>query len=543
MPDPSPHSSYPQANGESYLELEPQVGEDFESESLLDLLVLEANIAADTLRDGRDAPSPSAASQRLAEFSNGQLSTEQALRLWVGDFKSQIAETDYASWKQQAALRLTYHVAEIDRLISEQLNEVLHHARFQALEASWRGLRMLVDSASAEGTRQVRVRVLNVSWREVQRDFERASEFDNSTIFRKVYEEEFGTPGGTPYSMLVGDYEVHPRPTAAHPYDDMATLGHLAGVAAAAFCPFVCGASPSLFGVDNFVDLQHTQDLGRGFLLPEFVKWRSLRKQEDARFVGLAMPRVVMRKPYEIEDTRGFCFQEDVAVGHLGNYLWGNAAYAWAGVLIRTFAQSGWLADIRGTERNHVGGGLVTDLPSISFNTDRDGVGLRSSTDLVVTDQQESALAKLGFLPLCQCHDTPYAAFYSSQSIQEPAAYDDEVATANANISSMLQYMLCVSRFAHYLKVIARDVIGSATEPDEMEGVLDAWIKQYVTPDDSAKPEVKARRPLRKAEVTVSRDPGRPGSFQCTFSLLPHYQLDDLSASIRLQTTMSNRDK
>jgi type VI secretion system ImpC/EvpB family protein len=538
MPEPLPHVAFQSGNEETLFENESL------ADSLLDVVVsASASASNPASADIPKANHRSRLGELLDQFIRGELSTEQALRLCFGDFKSRIATQGWAEWKRFATLQLTHEIAEIDRLVGEQLNAVLHHSRFQALEASWRGLSMLISSSTAAATRQVQVKLLNVSWKEVQRDFERASDFDNSNIFQKVYEDEFGSPGGKPFGLLIGDYEIHPRPTAEHPYDDIATLGHMAGVAAAAFCPFVCSASPSLFGVDSFVDLQHTQDLGRGFLLPEFVKWRSLRKLDDARFIGLALPHVLMREPYKLEDTQGFCFKEDVAANHLEKYLWGNAAYAWAGVLMRTFAQSGWLADIRGTERNRESGGIVANLPSVSFGTDRPGIALRSSTDLVVTDAQETSFSRLGFLPLCQCHDTELAAFYGSQSIQEATAYDSPVATANANISTMLQYMLCVSRFAHYLKVIARDVVGSATEPDDMQATLDTWIKQYVTPDDSAKPEVKARRPLRQAEVSVVRDPGRPGSFQCTFSLLPHYQLDELSAAIRLQTTLDNRDK
>lgn len=478
----------------------------------------------------------------ISSFIDGTLPDADAINFWFGNIREQVSQQGFAQWKLSAEQRLVREIAEIDHIVGQQLNAVLHHERFQALESAWRGLHMVVLSAHAERSRQVRVRVLNLPWREVQRDFERANEFDNSQLFKKVYEDEFGTPGGIPFSVLIGNYEIHPRPSKAHPHDDVSILGHLAGIAGAAFCPFVCGASPSMFGVDDFTELQHTQDLGRGFQLPEFVKWRSLRSEDEARFLGVALPRILMREPHKQEDTEGFCFAEDVAGPNAKKYLWGNAAFAWAGVVIRSFAQTGWLAEIRGTERNRDGGGLVGNLPNISFGTDRDGVALRSSTDLIVTDQQESELAKLGFLPLCQCHDTQYSAFYSSQSIQKPATYDSAVATANANISSMLQYMLCVSRFSHYLKVIARDIVGSATEPEEMQTKLDSWIKNYVTPDDSARPEVKARRPLRQAEVNVNRDPGKPGAFQCTFSLLPHYQLDDLSASIRLQTTFSKRE-
>lgn len=524
MREPSPHSAYEVGSDEDAIQ---------SSESLLDQVFQQALAESNT----------EASSARLDDFIQGKLDSKQALELWFGDVRAQSEQVGFAEWKKNAARRLSYQIGEIDRVVTLQLNEVIHAKRFQSLESSWRGLHMLTESAHAEGSRQVRVRFLNVSWREVQRDFERASDFDNSELFRRIYEDEFGAPGGIPYSVLIGDYEIHPRPTPEHPFDDVAILGDMAGVAAAAFCPFVCGASPALFGVDDFLELQHTQDLKRGFLLPEFVKWRSMRQLEDARFVGIALPRILMRAPYRPEQTTGFCFREDVSVNHLRNYLWGNAAFAWGCVLIRSFSRTGWLADIRGTERNRDGGGMVANLPSVSFGTDRNGVALRSSTDLIVTDKQEAEFAKLGFLALSQCHDTEYAAYYSSQSIQEPAAYDNEVATANANISTMLQYMLCVSRFSHYLKVIARDMVGSATEPEELQSKLDSWVKRYVTPDEHATPETKARLPLRQATVSVVRDPGMPGSFQCKFSLLPHYQLDDLSASIRLQTTMRGRDQ
>ncbi|MCA9128723.1 MAG: type VI secretion system contractile sheath large subunit [Planctomycetales bacterium] len=523
-PEPFSYSTYEQGAQDEESAREPEVG-------FLDQVIEQAVDSSTTRTDAR-----------MAGIVDGSLSDEEVLRLWFGNLEERVAQLGFANWKRAVSRRLTHDTAEIDQLLSDQLNAVLHHPRFQELESAWRGLAMTVEAAHQERTGQIRVRMLNVSWREIHRDFERANEFDGSQLFKKIYEDEFGTPGGIPFSVMIGNYEIHPRPTAAHPQDDVAVLRHLAGVAAAAFCPFVCGAAPSMFGVDSFLDLQATKDLSRGFQLAEFLKWRSLRKEDEARFVGIALPRILMREPYKLEDTEGFCFTENVVAEHVDNYLWGNAAFAWATVLIRAFAQTGWLADIRGTERNREGGGLVTGLPTVPFGTDREGVALRSSTDLLVTDQQEAELAKLGFLPLCQCHDTEYAAFYSSQSIQTPATYDSAVATANANISSMLQYMLCVSRFSHYLKVIARDIIGSATEPEEMRTRLDAWIKDYVTPDDSARPEVKARRPLRQAEVSVVRDPGKPGTFMCTFSLLPHYQLDDLSASIRLQTTFSKRD-
>lgn len=478
----------------------------------------------------------------IGEFLDGQLSPSAALRLWLGPSAEPAGgpsarPSDFQAWKKSAARRLNWQVAEIDRIIGEQLNEVLHHPRFQKLESSWRGLDMLVREGSGEG-HPVVLRMLDVSWKDIQRDFEKANEFDQSELFRKIYEQEFGSPGGIPFSVLIGDYEIHPRPSAAHPFDDVAMLGNLAGIAAASFCPFVCGASPALFGVDSFLPLERSPNLAAGFQSATFLKWRSLRKQDDARFVGLVLPRILMREPWELRETTGFCFREDTSSPDISGFLWGNAAFAWGQVAIRSFIETGWLADIRGTDRNRDGGGLVTGLPSLSFATDREGLAIRGCTDLIVTDQQEIEFSRLGFLPLCQCHDSPFAAFYSSQSIQEAVSYDDAVASANAHISTMLQYMLCVSRFAHYLKVIARDTIGGATDPESMQERLRGWLMEYVTPDENARPEIKARRPLREADVQIHRDPGKPGSYQCSFSLLPHYQLDALSASIRLRTSL-----
>ncbi len=500
------------------------------------------NDATPVLDRVTDSPvRPSSSLPWLDEFNTGQMPVSRALGLWLGNDYATEPGQKFSAWKRDAAQTLSWHIAEIDRIVSDQLNAVLHHPRFQKLESSWRGIEMLVNAADEEGGHGVMLKMLSVTWREIQRDFERSNEFDNSDLFKKIYEDEFGSPGGIPYSVLIGDYEIHPRPTAEHPFDDIGILGNLAGLAAAAFCPFVCAASPALFGVDSFLTLERDVNLAAGFRSPEFVKWRSLRKTEDARFVGLALPRILMREPYDNLSVRGFCFREEVAGADVEKYLWGNASFAWAQVLIRSFQESGWLADIRGTERNRDGGGLITTLPSISFGTDRAGVSPRSSTDLIVTDRQEAEFSRLGFLPICQCHGTPYAAYYSSQSIQEAAVYDSEVATANANISAMLQYILCVSRFAHYLKVIMRDVVGGAREPEEIQSQLDAWIKNYVTPDDSARPETKAQRPLREAEVMISGNPGKPGSYICKFNLLPHYQLDELTASIRMQTTIENQ--
>lgn len=457
----------------------------------------------------------------------------ESLRLWFGN--------SLPPDKDQIGRQLARHISEIDELINNQLNAILHHPRFQRLEAAWRGIMYLVNQAEAEGEAAVKIRVLDVSWTELERDFERSTEFDQSQLFRKIYDQEFGTPGGEPYGALIGDYELHPRPSSTHPHDDVGILQSISQVAAAAFCPFITGVSPAMFGLDSFSTLEQRLNHAKTLEQTEYLKWRAFRDTEDARFVGLALPRVLMREPYTDDGTRidGFTFREQVAGPDHSKYLWGNAAFAFGAVLIRAFSRGGWFADIRGVQRGIDGGGLVTGLPVHSFGTDRRGVAMKSSTDVTVTDELEKELADLGFIPLCDCKDTEYSAFYSNQSAQKPKRYDRPAATTNAKISTMLQYMMCVSRFAHYLKVLGRDKTGSFAEAAELEAELQRWIVKYVAADSHASPEVKARYPLRAAQVSVRSQPGKPGSFQCVMQLAPHYELDELAASVRLATQLA----
>ncbi len=419
----------------------------------------------------------------------------------------------------------------------------MHHPRFQRLEASWRGLYFLAEQA--DGAEGVKVRVLSASWKELARDLDRAIEFDQSQLFTKVYSDEFGTPGGEPFGVLLGDYEIWPRPSAAHPVNDIEALQKISGVAAAAFAPFVAGAHPAMFGLDRFAELDRPLNLARAFDQMEYFHWNNLRQEEDVRFVGLTMPRVLMRLPYEDDGTRadGFRFREDVTAPDRSGYLWGTAVYAFGAVLVQTFAKSGWLAEIRGVKTGEAagsaGGGVVNGLPVHSFSTDKQGVVPKCSTDAMITDYQEQDLGELGFLPLCHCQGTELSVFYTNQSIQKAKKYDTPAATMNARISAMLQYILCASRFAHYLKVMARDKIGSFQEAGECEEYLHNWLQQYVTSDAEASPATKARFPLREARVKVEENRSRPGSYLCTAHLWPHFQLDGLTAAIRLRTELA----
>lgn len=443
--------------------------------------------------------------------------------------------------RQKLARKLNAAVARIDELLSSQLDAVLHHPQFQKLEASWRGLKYLVEQVP-DGA-NVKVRVLSASWKDLARDQERALEFDQSALFRKVYSDEFDTPGGEPFGLLLGDYDLTHRPFPDHPTDDLATLNGLSGVAAAAFAPFVCGVDPRFLELDSFADLDPTIDLGRTFARPEYVKWRALRDTEDARFVAMVIPKLLLREPHT--DSPGhdhrFQYREDTSSPDRKGYLWGNGSFALGAVAVRAFAESGWLAGIRGVRGGDADtAGRVTGLPSLEYGPDVSAF-TRSVTDVHLTDRQEKELSDQGFIPLCHMPGSGDAAFYTTPSVQKPKAYDEPAATANARLSGMLQYMLCVSRIAHYMKAMMRDRVGAFTGPDECEDALQSWFRRYVISNDSASDELKAKFPLREAKAEVREVPGKPGAYRCSVYLRPHFQLDQLSAAIKLTTQLSAR--
>lgn len=429
-------------------------------------------------------------------------------------------------------------IASIDALLSAQVNAILHHPRFQQLEASWRGLAYLVTASAT--TRRVRIRLLDVSWRELARDFECAIDFDQSQLFDKVYGAEFGTPGGEPFGLLIGDYYVRHQRSAEHPTDDVGTLKAIAAVAAAAFCPFVTGCAPGLLGVDRFADLASDVDLARSFEGLDFARWRSLREADDARFVGIALPRILLRQPYRDDPRRvdGFRFRERAGAPDAAEFLWGNAAFAFAGVAMRAFDHYGWFADLRGVPDDLDGGGLVADLPGHGFQSDGRSTMANAPLDVYLTDRQEKQLSELGFVPLSRVGYLDACVFYSAQSIHRPKGYDRPGATANARLSAMLQYVLCASRFAHYIKTIGRDRIGSFTTAADFEEHLRRWLQGYCLANEDAPTALMARYPLRDAEVQVRDIAGRPGTFGCIIHLKPHFQLDDVQTSFRLVTEL-----
>jgi type VI secretion system protein ImpC len=455
-------------------------------------------------------------------FGKEQVARERG-RDMVKEFVAQVLEGEM-KLSRDADATINARVAQIDHLISLQLNEILHHPAFQKLEGSWRGIKYMMDQS--ETSAMLKIRVLNVSKKELLRDLQRAPEFDQSVMFKKVYEDEFGIFGGEPFGALIGDYEF-----SRHP-EDIELLEKVSQVAAGAHAPFLTAAAPELLNLDSFAQLGDPRDIGKIFDSTEFAKWKSFRASEDSRYVGLTMPRVLMRLPYG-KDTKpvdDFNYEEGVDGTDHSKYLWGNAAYALGARLTTAFAQYGWCASIRGVE----GGGLVEGLPTHTFRTDEGDVALKCPTEVAITDRREKELADQGLIPLVHCKGTDYAAFFSVQSANKPKKFDKAAANANARLSAQLPYILAVSRFAHYMKSIMRDKIGGFMSRGQCQTFLTQWIMQYVTDDDQASAATKAKFPLREAKIEVSEIPGKPGAYRAIAFLRPHFQLDELTVSLRL---------
>lgn len=423
---------------------------------------------------------------------------------------------------------LSERVNQIDEILTAQLNEVIHHVDFQKLEGSWRGLQYLV-SKTMTGT-QLKLRLLNATKDEVKKDLEKAVEFDQSQLFKKVYEEEYGTFGGNPYSCLVADFEFGRNPM------DVEMLDKLSNVAAAAHAPLLTSAHPKMFDLETFEELGVPRDLSKLFDSLELVKWNSFRGSEDSRYVTLALPRVLYRLPYgaNTNPAEGITYEEDVAGADSKKFCWGNAAYVLAERITNAFALYGWTAAIRGVE----GGGIVEGLPAYTFKTTDGDVALKCPTETAITDRREKELSDLGFIALCHCKGTDYAAFFGAQTVQKPKVYNLDDANANASLSARLPYLLAASRFAHYIKVIMRDKIGSFMTRENVEMYLNSWIANYVLLNDDAPQHVKAKYPLREARIDVFDVPGKPGAYRAVVYLRPHFQMEELTASIRLVATL-----
>jgi len=426
-------------------------------------------------------------------------------------------------------------VAELDKKISAQINAVIHHEDFAKMESAWRGLSYLVNNTQT--SESMKIRVMNISKKDLQKMMKKfkGTAWDQSPLFKKLYEEEYGTAGGEPYGAIIGDYYFN------HTAPDIELLKGIAQIAAAAHAPFIAASDPSIMNLDSWQELANPRDLTKIFSTPEYAAWRSFREMDDSRYVALTMPRVLSRVPYgaDTNPVEGFNFTEDTGAGNSANYNWMNAAYAMGVNINRSFVDYGWCARIRGVES----GGIVESLPTHTFPTDDGGVAMKCPTEIAITDRREAELSKNGFLPLIHWKNTDYAVFLGGQTVNKPQEYDNPDATANASLSARLPYIFATCRFAHYLKCIVRDKIGSFKERADMERWLSDWISNYVTSDPNASEDVKAKYPLAEAKVTVDSIEGQPGYYSAKFYLRPHYQLEGLTTSLRLTTKMPSGAK
>jgi type VI secretion system ImpC/EvpB family protein len=447
-----------------------------------------------------------------------------------------LAETGKA--QDPSALRgeVARLIVAIDALIGEQLDHILHHPRFQAVEALWRGVAWLNETMA--GDPLLKLRILDLRWSELERDFDRAAMFDRTILFEKVYNGEFGRPGGEPFGLLVIDQQVHHLP-AQSGADDIAVLAGLAEVAAAAFCPIVMGVDPRMVGLDGYDELDLRQDVGSTFQTANYSRFDKLRAEPDTRFLACALPRLLMRQPHRSRSFPRFGIRYDERVDEHRHLLWGSAGFGLASVAARAMRLHRWPANIRGAAAPN-DGGIVDGPERLFLESDKLGVVARFPTENAVSESQEVELNQLGLTALRQCHLTGSAAFFNVPSLHQPPAYDSEMARVNARIGTNLHYILCVSRFAHYIKVIAREWVGRFRTAEEARRLLENWIQEYVTTTDDASPEQRARYPLGEASVEVSERPDAPGSFDATVLLRPHFQLDQLSSEFQLTTPIGH---
>ena len=426
-------------------------------------------------------------------------------------------------------------IAELDKKLSAQVNLILHNEKFQEIESAWRGLSYLVNNT--ETSESMKIRVMNISKKDLAKTLKKykGTAWDQSPLFKRLYEDEYGTAGGEPFGCLIGDYYFDQSAP------DLEIMKGMAQIASAAHMPFISAASPAIMNMESWQELSNPRDLTKIFQTPEYAAWRSFRESEDSRYVALTLPRVLSRMPYgeKTNPVEEFNFEEDTGAGASEKYNWMNAAYAMGVNIDRSFTEYGWCARIRGVES----GGAVESLPTHTFPTDDGGMAMKCPTEIAITDRREAELSKNGFLPLCHWKNTDYAVFLGGQTVNKPQEYDNPDATANANLSARLPYIFATCRFAHYLKCIVRDKVGSFKEAADMQRWLGNWIANYVTSDPNASEEVKAKYPLAEAKVEVEEEEGNPGYYRARFYLRPHYQLEGLTTSLRLVCKVPSGNK
>jgi type VI secretion system protein ImpC len=489
---------------------------------------MEANSASDAAAvETTTSHSELSLLDRIVHEGNMAVEPSQGLyaKKMIGQLASQILDEGMRTSPDKSVVAMiNERVAEIDELLSDQLNAIMHDSSFQALEASWSGLHDMVFGT--ETSTRLKLRLLNVTKKELLKDLESAVDHDMSVLFKKVYEEEYGTFGGHPYSLLIGDYSF-----GRHP-QDIALLERISKVAAAAHAPFIASASPALFDLKSFTELGVTRDLAKTFESAELAGWRSFRESEDSRYVTLVLPSYAARLPYgeKTKPVENFKFEEDVDGTDHGKYLWANAAYQLGLRITDAYAKYSWATAIRGVE----GGGKVDGLAAHAYKTDEGDVVLKCPTEVTITDRREKELSDLGFVALVNSKGSNFATFFGGQTANKPKVYNKDAANANAQLSARLPFVLAASRFAHYIKVMMRDKVGSFQTRTDVEMYLNNWIADYVLINPAASQAQKARFPLGEARVDVTDVPGKPGAYRATCFLKPHFQMEELTASIRL---------
>jgi type VI secretion system protein ImpD len=475
-----------------------------------------------------------------SEFALGKISSDSTKRL-VLDLLNSIEATGYNRPRtcEDFWLWVNVAIAQTDKKITNQLNEILHHPKQIQLESTWRSLYDLVKFSS--GRKNIKIRVLDVSWAEISKDVNRAVEFDQSQLFKKVYSDEFDIPGGEPYGTLIADFSIAHKPSKHYRFDDIPTLERLAEIASASFSPLLINAAPELFGLDSFDKLTQPINFQDIFKQAEYHAWNSLRKRSDTRFLGVTLPRILLRTPYtlKVDSIGGIRYSESSAHASKEHYVWSKANFAFAKVLIREFSEVGWFSHIRGVPRDEFSGGVVPDLTIDYFTTDSKEAADKPIADIIITDSKERELSELGFIPFCQCYDLTMGAFHTTPSLHKPKIYEKRHITINEKVASSLQHVLCGSRFAHYIKVMARDKIGSYVRAEECASLIQNWLNEYTVSQEDAEWQMQAKYPLRKSAVEVKENPEKPGSYWVNIDLQPHYQADSLISELHLSTELA----
>jgi len=463
----------------------------------------------------------------------------KSLLIWLENFDNSLDSFE----RDNVLTILRNAISDIDKKLTQQINAILHHDLFQALEASWRGMLYLIEQKDSNDKNQkIKIKVLDCCWVTLSKDITKAIEFDQSEFFKLIYNNEYDMSGGEPFGVLIGDYQLSHINKPGIASNDIDILKDISQTAAAAFSPFITSVHPSFFGADNFSDLASASDFDQTFKQLDYIRWNSLRETDDARFIGLTLPHILMRAPYKNDGSRieSFKFTEIIKEPET-DHLWGNAAFAFGSVLIRSFAESGWFGQIRGMQPGKKTKGLVCDLPVCQYETDIYRGKSKPSVNLLVSDRSEKVLSDNGFIPLSSVSGSEHLVFYSNSSAQKPQSYESLSASINARLSSMLQYILCVSRFAHYIKVLGREKIGSYHSAESCEQELQKWLHQYTTASDSASDEIRSKYPLQSAKVQVKEMRGKPGHYYSIVQLQPHFQLDQMVSSIKLVTELTPR--